>query len=119
MSFIHLHLALSTLAMALILVILFTPKGRGAHGLLGRAAAAALMLTALSSFAIRSHGHFTALHLLSVATLATIPLGVWYVRHGRVAAHRRVMLINAAGLFVAATVATLTPGRFLHTALFG
>lgn len=119
MQLLHLHLALSLITMALILVILAMPKGRGAHRLLGKLAAAALVLSALTSFGIRSSGHFSALHILSVVTLLTVPYAVWLVRRGRVAHHRRIMLANAGGLFVAAVFAALLPGRFLHTMLFG
>ncbi len=119
MPLLHLHLALSLIAMVLILVILAAPKGRGTHRLLGRVATSALVLTALTSFGIRTSGHFSALHILSVVTLLSVPYAVWLVRRGRVAHHRRIMLINAAGLFLAAIFATLMPGRMLHTALFG
>ncbi|TCH98842.1 hypothetical protein EJV46_09770 [Roseococcus sp. SYP-B2431] len=105
--------------MMLILAIFALPKGRGAHRSLGRWAAAALLLSALSSFAIQSRGHLSALHILSAITLVNIPYAVWMARTGRIPAHRRAMLINAGGLFTAGLAATFAPGRYLHTLLFG
>jgi uncharacterized membrane protein len=119
MQVLHIHLALSLLAMVLILAILAIPKGRGAHRILGRLAAAALLLSAISSFAIQSRGHFSYLHILSVVVLLNVPYAIWMARIGRIAQHRRAMLASAGGLFVAALVATLAPGRTLHTMLFG
>ncbi|UPY37280.1 DUF2306 domain-containing protein [Sediminicoccus sp. KRV36] len=114
-----LHLSLSLLALAAILVILLLPKGMGAHRWLGRLAAAALMLSALSSFGIQARGHLSWLHILSVVTLVNIPFAIWAVRHGRVATHKRAMLINAGGLFVAGLFASLAPGRYLYGVLLG
>lgn len=119
MQLLHLHLALSLTATVLILTILLIPKGQAAHRRLGRLAGAALMLSALSSFAIQSHGHLSALHILSAVTLVNIPYAVWMARIGRIPAHRRAMLVNAGGLFTAGLVATLAPGRYLHTLFFG
>ena len=119
MQFLHLHLGLSLIAMLLILVIFSMPKGRGAHRSLGRLAAAALLLSALSSFAIQSRGHLSALHILSAVTLVNIPYAIWMARTGRIAQHRRAMLINAGGLFTAGLAATFAPGRYLHALVFG
>lgn len=119
MQVLHIHLAFSMIAMVLILAIFALPKGLGAHRILGRVAAAALLLSALSSFAIQSRGHLSALHILSVVMLVNIPYAIWMARIGRIGAHRRAMLAGAGGLFVAGLVATLAPGRYLHTMLFG
>jgi uncharacterized membrane protein len=115
----YLHLALSLLALLTILAILALPKGTDAHRLLGRIAAAALILSALSSFGIQARGHLSWLHILSVVTLVNIPYAIWAVRRGRIAGHKQAMLINAGGLFVAGLFATLAPGRFLYGLLFG
>lgn len=119
MQVLHIHLALSLIAMVLILAILAIPKGRGAHRILGRAAAAALLLSAISSFAIQSRGHLSWLHILSVVVLLNVPYAIWMARIGRIGAHRRAMLASAGGLFVAGLAATFAPGRTLHTLFFG
>lgn len=119
MPAVHIHLGLSMVAMVLILAIVAAPKGRVAHRLLGRLAAAALLLSAASSFAIQSRGHFSWLHILSVVVLLNVPYAIWMARIGRIGAHRRAMLASAGGLFVAGLAATFAPGRTLHALLFG
>lgn len=114
-----LHLSLSLFALTAVLTILVLPKGPAAHRWLGRIAVAALMLSALSSFGVQARGHLSWLHVLSVVTLVTLPFAVWAIRQGRVAAHKRVMLINVGGLLVAGLFATLAPGRTLYGVLFG
>jgi uncharacterized membrane protein len=119
MPMLYIHLSFSLLAMILILTVFALPKGRFAHRVVGRGAAVALLMAALTTFAIRSHGHYSVLHLLSVATVLTVPYAIWMARRGHIARHKRIMLINAGGLFVAGLAATLAPGRTLHTLLFG
>ena len=114
-----LHLAFSLLALAAILAILALPKGRAAHRWLGRLAAAALVLSALTSFGIQARGHFSWLHILSVVTLVNVAYAVWAVRQGRIAAHKRAMLAGAGGLFVAGLFASFAPGRYLYGVFFG
>ena len=114
-----LHLGLSLLALLAILAIMASPKGTKAHRWLGRIAATALVLSALSSFGIQARGQLSALHILSVVTMVNIPIAVWMVRRGRVAAHKRGMLINAGGLVLAGLFATFAPGRTLYGVLFG
>jgi len=113
------HLGFSLLALLAILAILASPKGTQAHRWLGRIAATALVLSAMSSFGILARGHLSALHILSVITLVNIPVAIWMVRQGRVTAHKLGMLINAGGLVVAGLFATFAPGRTLYGAIFG
>ena len=114
-----LHLAFSLLALVAILAILMLPKGRAAHRWLGRIAASALVLSALSSFGIQARGHLSWLLILSVVTLVNVAWAVWAIRQGRIATHRRAMMAGAGGLFVAGLFATLAPGRYLYGVFFG
>lgn len=114
-----LHLGLSLLALGAITLILALPKGQAAHRWLGRMAAGALVLSALTSFGIQARGHVSWLHILSVVTLVNVGWAVWAIRQGRVAAHQRAMLAGAGGLFIAGLFATFAPGRYLYGVLFG
>ncbi|WP_431305039.1 hypothetical protein [Sediminicoccus sp. BL-A-41-H5] len=114
-----LHLGFSLLALAAILAIMLLPKGRLAHRWLGRVAAGALVLSALSSFGIQARGHLSWLHILSVVTLVNVAWAVWAIRHGRVASHRRAMMGGAGALFIAGLFATFAPGRYLYGVFFG
>ncbi|MBY0337056.1 MAG: hypothetical protein K2X11_10605 [Acetobacteraceae bacterium] len=119
MSMIQFHLGASLVALGAIIAVMALPKGRDAHRLLGRVAAAGLMAAAISSFWITSRGHWSWIHLLSLTTAINLPFAVLAARRGRIAAHKRAMLANAGGLVVAGLFAVFAPGRYLHAVLFG
>ena len=119
MSFLALHLAASLTGFFLILAVFAWPKGQGAHRLLGRLAAVALLVSAVSSFGVQARGHLSALHVLSVVVLLNVPYGIWAIRTGRIAAHKRAMLGSASGLVIAGLFAVFAPGPVLHGWLFG
>eukprot|EP01031_Cornospumella_fuschlensis_P000435 gene435-542_t len=96
-----LHLTFSLLALVSIVAILALPKGRTAHRWLGRLAAGALVLSALTSFGIQARGHLSWLHVLSVVTLVNVAWAVWAIRQGRVATHKRAMMGAGGSLFIA------------------
>jgi uncharacterized membrane protein len=59
------------------------------------------------------------IHLLSIFTPVTLPLGVWMAHRHRVADHRRIMILIFSGALVIAGLFTLVPGRIMHTVVFG
>jgi uncharacterized membrane protein len=119
MSVITVHLAFAVMAILLVLAIFALPKGQRLHRLLGRGAAFAMVLTALSSFGIRASGQFSTLHILSLVTLTSMFGGVRAARAGNIRQHRRTMLGSSAGLLIAGLAAALIPCRLLHTLFFG
>ncbi|HLW91137.1 MAG TPA: DUF2306 domain-containing protein [Roseiarcus sp.] len=114
------HASLATAALIIGAAVLFLRKGTPLHKALGRIWAALMMATAALSFAITSlnPGHFSAIHILSIVTLITIPYAVWRRRMGDIRAHATAMVANYCGLFVAGAF-TLAPGRILHAVIFG
>jgi uncharacterized membrane protein len=62
---------------------------------------------------------WSPIHLLSIFTLVTLPLGVWMAHRHRVADHRRIMILIFSGALVIAGLFTLVPGRIMHTVVFG
>ena len=77
---------------------------------------------AISSFwiqQIRLWGPWSPIHLLSIFTLITVPLGVWQAHRHRVAAHRLIMILIFSGALVIAGLFTLVPGRIMHAVVFG
>lgn len=100
--------------------ILLATKGTARHRALGYVFVVAIMITAISSFWITSiwPGHFTPIHILSVITLVSVPLAIYYRRMGNIRAHARAMTGPLIGLLIAGAF-TLAPGRILARVLFG
>jgi uncharacterized membrane protein len=111
------HLATVLPALPLGAYILFKPKGGALHRFLGRAWAALMMITAISSFWLQEGGTLSFIHIFSVVTIVSVPLGVFWIRRGDVVRHRRAMTNTYLGLIVAGLFA-FAPGRVLATWLF-
>jgi uncharacterized membrane protein len=60
-----------------------------------------------------------AIHLLSIFTLATLPLAIVHARRHRVDRHRNAMIAIFTGALVVAGLFTLLPGRIMHAVVFG
>src|SRR5436190_19774519 len=70
-------------------------KGTTRHRALGFTWAGLMLIVAVSSFwvhEIRLRGPWSAIHLLSIFTLAMLPLGIWHAHRHRVQRHRPTML---------------------------
>jgi uncharacterized membrane protein len=81
-----------------------------------------MAVIAISSFwihDIRLIGPFSPIHLLSIFTLAILPLAVWHARRHRVERHRKAMTSIFVGALVIAGLFTLLPGRIMHHVVFG
>jgi len=111
------HVATAAAALVFGAVTLGLRKGTAAHRLFGRMWVALMATTALVSFGIRTSGHFSWIHLLSVATLAGLAGSIYAVLRGNIKAHRRGMVSAYIGLAVAGAF-TLLPGRRLGYALW-
>ncbi|HYD43648.1 MAG TPA: DUF2306 domain-containing protein [Phenylobacterium sp.] len=117
---IQIHVAVVLAALAVGLYLLFGPKGRRAHRVLGWAWAIFMLVGAVSSLFIMevSPGSFSFIHLFSLATLISVPLGVYSARRHRVNAHRRAMTgVFIGGLLVAGSLSFL-PGRLMWQVFF-
>jgi uncharacterized membrane protein len=115
---IALHLAAALASLALGPVILFLRKGTPLHKGLGRAWAALMLVTAVSSFWILKDGRFSWIHILSVVVLANLACAFYFIRRGNVRAHMKFMVGNYLGLLAAGIGAVAAPGRTLHLFFF-
>ena len=114
------HAGLAAAALVVGAAVLSRRKGRASHKLLGRTWVALMLAVALSSFwifEIRRGAGPSFIHLLSVWTLISLALAVWFIRRGNVRAHRGFMIGTFIGLAAAGTGA-LTPGRALYRLFF-
>jgi uncharacterized membrane protein len=119
---IQLHAFAAMAAFVLGVVQFAAAKGTLPHRTLGWIWVALMLCVALSSFFIhtlRVWGDFSPIHLLSIFTLAMLPLGVSYARRHNVRGHRMTMIGIFAGGLVIAGIFTFVPGRIMHDVLFG
>jgi uncharacterized membrane protein len=119
---IPLHAFAAMAAFGLGVVQLVAPKGTLPHRTLGWIWVALMATVAASSFwihQIRLLGPWSPIHLLSIFTLAMVPLGVWKAHRHQVADHRRIMILIFSGALVIAGLFTLLPGRIIHAVVFG
>lgn len=91
------------------------PKGDRTHRRVGRVWMIAMYFTVLSSFLIRElrPGHFSWIHGLSVFTFATLTVGLWAARAGRVRLHRQFITGSYLGLVGAFMGAVVVPVRHI------
>jgi uncharacterized membrane protein len=117
---IAIHLAAVAPALLLGIFQLATKKGTPLHKALGWLWAVAMAVVAVSSFWIVGFdkaGGFSIIHLLSIWTLVSLVLAIWFIRRGNVRAHKGFMIGVFLGL-VGAGLGALAPGRTLYLFFF-
>lgn len=114
-----LHLATMIATLALTPAILWMRRGTRLHRRLGYAWVSALGLTAIDSFAIRTSGHLSLIHILSVVTLCALPMLVISARRHDHKRHRRVVRGLVIGALLTAGFFTFPFQRMLGSWLFG
>ena len=116
------HAFAAMTAFVLGLVQFAAPKGTLPHRAIGWIWVVLMASVAVSSFwihEIKLVGPWSPIHLLSLFTLAMLPLAVWRAHTHRVVDHRRAMISIFSGALVVAGLFTLLPGRIMHTVVFG
>ncbi len=114
------HLAFALAALALGGVVLARRKGTASHKMLGRIWASLMAAVALSSFwifEIRQGVGPSLVHLLSVWTLISLACAIYFIRRGKVRAHKGFMIGTFLGL-AGAGAGALMPGRALYAFFF-
>jgi len=119
---IQLHAFAAIGAIALGLVQFVAPKGTVPHRALGWIWVALMAIICITSFwsqDLSVWGRWSPIHLLSIFTLATLPLAVLHARGHRVNKHRNAMIGMFAGALLIAGLFTFMPGRIMHQIAFG
>lgn len=119
---IQLHAFAAMSAFVLGLVQFAAPKGTLPHRTIGFIWAGLMLTVALSSFWIqelRVFGPWSPIHLISIFTLVTLPLAVWYAHTHRVGSHKWWMVSIFLGALVVAGLFTFVPGRIMYDVAFG
>jgi uncharacterized membrane protein len=119
---IQFHAAFAFAAIGLGAAQLMAPKGTLSHRTLGWAWATLMILVAGTSLfihTIRTWGPWSPIHLLSLFTLAVVPLAVVRARQHNIRAHRQSMIWIFTLALVVTGLFTLAPGRIMNKVIFG
>lgn len=92
-------------------------KGDAAHRIAGWTWVVLMLAVAISSLWIPRFMALSWIHVFTLVTLVSLPLGVLHARRHDVKAHRRTMTGVFTGGLVIAGLLTLIPGRLLGNAL--
>lgn len=115
------HLGTIVTAVVLTPVMLLRRRGDRLHRRIGWVWAAAMAITAASTFGIRglNQGSFSLIHILSVWTLIQVPVIVWAARSHNIVRHRRAVRGMVTGALIVAGAFTFPFDRLLGHWLFG
>ena len=119
---IQIHAFAAMAAVVLGAVQLAAAKGTLPHRTVGWIWVSLMAAICISSFfihTIRLWGPWSPIHLLSIFTLATLPVAVWRAHRHDVARHRNAMISLYLGALVIAGLFTFWPGRIMHAVVFG
>jgi len=112
------HLGAALAALALGAAVFFGRKGTFGHRVLGRAWVLLMLVTAVSTYWIRSSGGFSWIHGLSLITLLALGRAVYLAMNGNVRRHQSAMKALYFGALIVAGAFTLLPQRLLGQALW-
>ena len=117
------HLVTAIAALLIGAVVMLRRKGTASHRAWGWAWVVLMAATTVASGFIRDHhmpniAGITPIHFFTAFVAFQLPRGIWFIRQGNVAAHRKTMRGIYFGGCIVAGVFTLLPGRFLGRQLW-
>ena len=125
MQLTYLHLGSLVPAFVIGSYLLLNRKGTPVHRFLGKIYMGLMLFTAFITLFMEALvgpkflNHFGFLHLLSLFVLYTVPTAYRAIRVGNIKLHKRKMVGLYVGALLVAGAFTLSPGRLIHTWLFG
>jgi len=125
MQLTYLHLGSLVPAFVIGSYLLLNRKGTPVHKFLGKIYMGLMLFTAFITLFMEALvgpkflNHFGFLHLLSLFVLYTLPTAYRAIRVGNIKLHKRKMVGLYVGALLVAGAFTLSPGRLIHTWLFG
>ena len=99
----------------------YMKKGGILHKLIGRTWIGLMIVVSVSSFFIHKielWGAYSPIHLLSVWTIFSLGLAIYYVRVGNIKRHKQVMIALYGLALLLTGLFTLMPGRVMHQIVF-
>ena len=118
---IPLHAVAAMAAIILGGVQFYMKKGGILHKLIGRTWIGLMIVVSVSSFFIHKielWGAYSPIHLLSVWTIFSLGLAIYYVRVGNIKRHKQVMIALYGLALLLTGLFTLMPGRVMHQIVF-
>ena len=125
MQLTYLHLGSLVPAFVIGSYLLLNRKGTPVHKFLSKIYMGLMLFTAFITLFMEALvgpkflNHFGFLHLLSLFVLYTVPTAYRAIRVGNIKLHKRKMVGLYVGALLVAGAFTLSPGRLIHTWLFG
>ena len=119
---IPLHALAALLAVVLGGIQLAMKKGTRLHKALGWIWTGLMALVAITSFfihEIKLWGQYSPIHLLSLWTLFSLGLAIYFARIGKIKRHKQVMVALYGFGLILTGFFTLMPGRVMHQIIFG
>ena len=119
---IPIHAIMAMIAVILGGIQLSMKKGGAIHKLLGRIWVGLMLIVAISSLfihEIKLWGAYSPIHLLSLWTIFSLGLGIYFVRVGNIKRHKQVMIALYFFALILTGFFTLYPGRVMHQILIG
>ena len=119
---IPLHAIAAMIAVILGGMQLYMKKGGAMHKLLGRIWVGLMLVVSVSSFfihEIKLWGAYSPIHLLSLWTIFSLGLAIYFVRVGNIKRHKQVMLALYGFALILTGFFTFMPGRVMHQIVFG
>ncbi|MDA7769137.1 DUF2306 domain-containing protein [Porticoccaceae bacterium] len=125
MQLTYLHLGSLVPAFVIGTYLLLNRKGTPVHRFLGKIYMGLMLFTAFVTLFMEAVvgpkflNHFGFIHLLSLLVLYTVPTSYRAIRVGNIKLHKRKMVGLYVGALLVAGAFTLSPGRLIHSWLFG
>lgn len=119
---IPLHAIAAMIAIILGGVQLSMKKGGVVHKRLGWIWVGLMLIVSFSSFfihEIKLWGVYSPIHLLSLWTIFSVGLAIYFVRVGKIKRHKQVMVALYVFALILTGFFTLLPGRVMHQVVFG
>ncbi|WP_252177332.1 DUF2306 domain-containing protein [Endozoicomonas sp. 4G] len=116
------HAIAAIIAIIIGTVQLYMKKGGSTHKTLGRIWVGLMLLVSFSSFFIHKielWGRYSPIHLLSLWTIFSAGLAIYYVRAGNIERHKQIMIALYGLALILTGLFTLLPGRIMNQVLFG
>ena len=97
-------------------------KGGIKHKAFGYIWVSLMLFVSISSFfihEIKLWGNYSPIHLLSIWTIFSVGLAIYFVRVGNIKRHRQVMIALYGFALILTGLFTLLPGRAMNQVVFG